>query len=145
MRSDPYQGGGLVRFAAAGRARSRRPHRPAWTALPCRPGVTFRDRGPAKNTWRVKIASASIAYRSDRAAGDPVPKQPAQGLLARHDEATVAQMAQLHGRRETWVAGVICADGHLGLRAAGWRRHCLREADQHIRCWLRQSAVATWR
>ena len=77
----------------------------------CRPGARSATR-PAPSTWRARptAAAAQIATIAPQAA--QFQDSPLE-IFGEHDAATIAQMRNCMGVGNV-VAGVICADGHLG-------------------------------
>jgi tRNA-splicing ligase RtcB (3'-phosphate/5'-hydroxy nucleic acid ligase) len=108
-RSDPYQARARELCAAAGITPDSRigegRGQPAWCA--------FRDAARAEH-----VAAEQAAVAADLAARTIAP-QAAQyqnsplKIFGRHEDATIAQMRNCMSVGNA-VAGVICADGHLG-------------------------------
>ena len=106
MRTDPYQqrarelcqAAGIVPDSRVGEGRGK----PAWT--------DFRDAARAEHMAREAAdAAAQIAIKPQA----PEFQNSSLKVFGQHDEATVAQMKNCMAVGNV-VAGVICADGHLG-------------------------------
>jgi tRNA-splicing ligase RtcB len=108
-RPDPYQARARELALAAGLDPDARIERPGQRAMPT--WCTFRDAARAEHMAReTAAAAAEIATIAPQAAefqNSPLT------VFGQHDEATVAQMRNCMAVGNV-VAGVICADGHLG-------------------------------
>src|SRR3984957_19586381 len=108
-RSDPYQARARELASAAGLDPDARIERPGQRSMPA--WCTFRDAARAEHMAREAAATATqIAAIAPQAA--EFQNSPLK-IFGRHDEATVAQMRNCMSVGNV-VAGVICADGHLG-------------------------------
>src|ERR1700689_3862578 len=108
-RSDPYQARARELASAAGLDPDARIERPGQRSMPA--WCTFRDAARAEHMAREAAATATqIAAIAPQAAA--FQNSPLK-ISGQHDEATVAQMRNCMGVGNV-VAGVICADGHLG-------------------------------
>src|SRR5580658_7362892 len=108
-RSDPYQARARELASAAGLDPDARIERPGQRSMPT--WCTFRDAARAEHMAREAAAAATeIAAIAPRAA--EFQNSPLK-IFGQHDEATVAQMRNCMSVGDV-VAGVICADGHLG-------------------------------
>src|SRR5580658_7024836 len=108
-RSDPYQARARELASAAGLDPDARIERPGQRSMPT--WCTFRDAARAEHMAREAAAAATkIAAIAPRAA--EFQNSPLK-IFGQHDEATVAQMRNCMSVGNV-VAGVICADGHLG-------------------------------
>jgi tRNA-splicing ligase RtcB (3'-phosphate/5'-hydroxy nucleic acid ligase) len=109
VRSDPYQAHARELALAAGLDPDARIGRPGQRAMPA--WCAFRDAARAEHMAReADAAAAQIAAIAPQAA--EFHDSPLQ-IFGEHDPATVAQMRNCMGVGHV-VAGVICADGHLG-------------------------------
>src|ERR1700739_99051 len=108
-RSDPYQARARELASAAGLDPDARIERPGQRAMPA--WCTFRDAARAAPLAREPAAAATQmpAFAPQPAEFQNSPLK----IFGRHDEATVAQMRNCMAVGNV-VAGVICADGHLG-------------------------------
>src|ERR1700735_2950232 len=108
-RSDPYQARARELASAAGLDPDARIERPGQRSMPA--WCTFRDAARAEHMAREAAAAAmeiaAIAPQAPAFQNSPLK------IFGRHDEATVAQMRNCMAVGNV-VAGVICADGHLG-------------------------------
>jgi tRNA-splicing ligase RtcB len=106
MRSDPYLERVRELAIEAGLDPDAKIDRPGQRPMPL--GCTFRDAARREHLVReADVVATDIAI----AAGGPISEQPAEGLRQarrRHDRADA------HVSVGNAVAGVICADGHLG-------------------------------
>src|SRR6202790_209879 len=108
-RSDPYQTRARELASAAGLDPDARIERPGQRSIPA--WCTFRDAARAEHMAREAAdAATQIAAIAPQAAG--FQNSPLK-IFGQHDEATVAQMRNCMSVGNV-VAGVICADGHLG-------------------------------
>jgi tRNA-splicing ligase RtcB (3'-phosphate/5'-hydroxy nucleic acid ligase) len=108
-RSDPYQARARELASAAGLDPDARVERPGQRSMPT--WCTFRDAARAERLAREAAAAATeIAAIAPQAA--EFQNSPLK-IFGQHDEATVAQMRNCMSVGNV-VAGVICADGHLG-------------------------------
>jgi tRNA-splicing ligase RtcB (3'-phosphate/5'-hydroxy nucleic acid ligase) len=108
-RSDPYQARARELALAAGLDPDARIERPGQRSLPT--WCTFRDAARAEHMARETAAAAKeIATIAPQAA--EFQTSPLE-IFGEHDPATVAQMRNCMAVGNV-VAGVICADGHLG-------------------------------
>src|SRR5580692_11223110 len=108
-RSDPYQARARELASAAGLDPDARIERPGQRSMPA--WCTFRDAARAEHLAREAAAAATqIAAIAPQAA--EFQNSPLK-IFGQHDEATVAQMRNCMAVGNV-VAGVICADGHLG-------------------------------
>jgi tRNA-splicing ligase RtcB len=107
-RSDPYAARARELARAAGLDPDARIERPGQRSMPF--WCTFRDAARAEHMQRqADAAAADIASKLQPPQFRDSPLQ----VFGRHDEATLAQMRNAMGVGNA-VAGVICADGHLG-------------------------------
>src|ERR1700759_4077905 len=108
-RPDPYQARARELASAAGLDPDARIERPGQRSMPA--WCLFRDAARAEHMAREAAAAAteiaSIAPQTAEFRNSPLQ------IFGRHDEATVAQMRNCMAVGNV-VAGVICADGHLG-------------------------------
>ena len=108
-RPDPYQARARELAIAAGLDPDARIERPGQRSMPT--WCTFRDAARAEHMARETAAAAAeiatIAPQAPKFQNSPLK------IFGRHDEATVAQMRNCMAVGNV-VAGVICADGHLG-------------------------------
>jgi tRNA-splicing ligase RtcB (3'-phosphate/5'-hydroxy nucleic acid ligase) len=108
-RPDPYQARARELAIAAGLDPDARIERPGERSMPA--WCTFRDAARAEHMAReADAAAAEIATIAPQAAefqNSPLT------VFGEHDDATIAQMRNCMGVGNV-VAGVICADGHLG-------------------------------
>src|SRR5580692_2746145 len=108
-RPDPYQARARELASAAGLDPDARIERPGQRSMPA--WCTFRDAARAEHMAREAADAATlIAAIAPQAA--EFQNSPLK-IFGRHDEATVAQMRNCMSVGNV-VAGVICADGHLG-------------------------------
>src|SRR6202161_4877468 len=108
-RSDPYQARARELASAAGLDPDARIERPGQRSMPA--WCTFRDAARAEHMAREAAATATqIAAIAPQAAA--FQNSPLK-IFGQHDEATVAQMRNCMAVGNV-MAGVICADGHLG-------------------------------
>ena len=108
-RPDPYQERARALATAAGLDPDGRVDRPGQRSMPI--WCTFRDAARAEHLAREAAdAAASIATTATQSAEF---KNSPLKIFGQHDEATVAQMRNCMAVGNV-VAGVICADGHLG-------------------------------
>jgi tRNA-splicing ligase RtcB (3'-phosphate/5'-hydroxy nucleic acid ligase) len=108
-RPDPYQERARALAIAAGLDPDGRVDRPGQRSMPI--WCTFRDAARAEHLAREAAdAAASIATTATQSAEF---KNSPLKIFGQHDEATVAQMRNCMAVGNV-VAGVICADGHLG-------------------------------
>jgi tRNA-splicing ligase RtcB len=108
-RPDPYQERARALATAAGLDPDGRVDRPGQRSMPI--WCTFRDAARAEHMAREAAdAAASIATTAPQPAEF---KNSPLKIFGQHDEATVAQMRNCMAVGNV-VAGVICADGHLG-------------------------------
>jgi tRNA-splicing ligase RtcB (3'-phosphate/5'-hydroxy nucleic acid ligase) len=108
-RPDQYQERARALAIAAGLDPDARIERPGLRSMPT--WCTFRDAARAEHLAREQAAAAAeIATIAPQAAA--FQNAPLK-VFGRHDEATVAQMRNCMAVGNV-VAGVICADGHLG-------------------------------
>jgi tRNA-splicing ligase RtcB (3'-phosphate/5'-hydroxy nucleic acid ligase) len=109
MRSDPYQERARALALEAGFDPDARIDRPGQRSMPV--WCSFRDAARQEHLKReAAAASADIAAIAPQAS--QFQNSPLQ-IFGEHDEATVAQMRNCMAVGNV-VAGVICADGHLG-------------------------------
>src|ERR1700689_2944375 len=108
-RSDPYQARARELASAAGLDPDARIERPGHRSMPT--WCTFRDAARAEHMARETAAAATqiaaIAPQAPEFQNSPLK------VFGQHDEATIAQMRNCMAVGNV-VAGVICADGHLG-------------------------------
>ena len=108
-RPDPYQERARALAIAAGLDPDGRVDRPGQRSMPI--WCTFRDAARVEHLAREAAdAAASIATTATQSAEF---KNSPLKIFGQHDEATVAQMRNCMAVGNV-VAGVICADGHLG-------------------------------
>jgi tRNA-splicing ligase RtcB len=106
MRSDPYQERARALALEAGFDPDARIDRPGQRSMPV--WCSFRDAARQEHLKReTTAASAAIAPQAPRFQNSPLQ------IFGEHDDATVAQMRNCMAVGNV-VAGVICADGHLG-------------------------------
>src|ERR1700716_1389908 len=109
MRSDPYQARARALAVEAGLDPDARIERPGQKSMPT--WCTFRDAARREHMAReTAAASAEIAMIAPQAS--EFQNSPLK-IFGEHDDATVAQMRNCMAVGNV-VAGVICADGHLG-------------------------------
>src|SRR5882724_13141696 len=109
MRSDPYQERARALAVEAGLDPNARIERPGQKSMPT--WCTFRDAARKEHMAReTAAASAEIAMIAPQAS--EFQNSPLK-IFGEHDDATVAQMRNCMAVGNV-VAGVICADGHLG-------------------------------
>src|SRR5216684_959007 len=109
MRSDPYQERARALAVEAGLDPDARIERPGQKSMPT--WCTFRDAARKAHMAReTAAASAEIAMIAPQASG--FQNSPLK-VFGEHDQATVAQMRHCMSVGNV-VAGVVCADGHLG-------------------------------
>jgi len=109
MRSDPYQERARALAVEAGLDPDARIERPGQKSMPT--WCTFRDAVRKEHMAReTAAASAEIAMIAPQAS--EFQNSPLK-IFGEHDDATVAQMRNCMAVGNV-VAGVICADGHLG-------------------------------
>ncbi len=109
MRSDPYQERARALAVEAGLDPDARIERPGQKSMPT--WCTFRDAARKEHMAReTAAASAEIAMIAPQAS--EFQNSPLK-IFGEHDDATVAQMRNCMAVGNV-VAGVICADGHLG-------------------------------
>ena len=104
MRSDPYQHRARELAIAAGIDPDSRIDRPGQRSMPA--WCNFRDAARAEKLVKE-------AREVELPAQDPRYQNSPLSVFGQHEAATVAQMKNCMGVGNT-VAGVICADGHLG-------------------------------
>src|SRR5580700_7193293 len=108
-RSDPYQARARELASAAGLDPDARIERPGQRSMPA--WCTFRDAARAEHMAREAAATATqivaIAPQAAEFQNSPLT------IFGQHDAATVDQMRNCMAVGNV-VAGVICADGHLG-------------------------------
>ena len=108
-RPDPYEARARELAIAAGLDPDARIERPGERSMPA--WCTFRDAARAEHMAReAEAAAAQIATIAPQAA--EFQNSPLE-IFGEHDAATIAQMRNCMGVGNV-VAGVICADGHLG-------------------------------
>jgi tRNA-splicing ligase RtcB len=105
-RSEPYQERARELAVAAGLDPDARIERPGMRAMPA--WCAFRDAARAEHQAR-ESATVAAALPPQAAAFANAPLK----VVGQHEDATVAQMRNCMGVGNV-VAGVICADGHLG-------------------------------
>src|ERR1700744_5658068 len=106
MRSDPYQQRAQELALEAGLDPDAKIDRPGQRPMPL--WCTFRDAARKEHLAReTEAVAASIAPQAPQYANSPLK------VFGKHEEATIAQMRNCM-RVGNVVAGVICADGHLG-------------------------------
>src|SRR6201996_2653486 len=106
MRSDPYQQRARELALEAGLDPDAKIDRPGQRPVPL--WCTFRDAARKERMAReTEAVAASIAPQAPHYANSPLK------VFGKHEDATVAQMRNCM-RVGNVVAGVICADGHLG-------------------------------
>jgi tRNA-splicing ligase RtcB (3'-phosphate/5'-hydroxy nucleic acid ligase) len=109
MRSDPYQQRARALALAAGLDPDARIDRPGQRSMPV--WCTFRDAARqeqlARETAAASAGIAAIAPQAPRFQNSPLK------IFGEHEAATVTQMRNCMAVGKV-VAGVICADGHLG-------------------------------
>ncbi len=103
-RPDPYETRARELATLAGRDPDGRIERPGARSMPI--WCTFRDAARAEH---LAAEAASVVLPAQAAAYQDAPLQ----VFGQHDEATLAQMRNCMGVGNV-VAGVVCADGHLG-------------------------------
>src|SRR3984957_12122904 len=108
-RPDPYQARARELASAAGLDPDARIERPGQRSMPA--WCTFRDAARAEHMAREAADAATLIAAIAPQAAEL--KNSPQKIFGRHDEATVAQMRNCMAVGNV-VAGVICADGHLG-------------------------------
>jgi tRNA-splicing ligase RtcB (3'-phosphate/5'-hydroxy nucleic acid ligase) len=109
MRSDPYQERARALAVEAGLDPDARLERPGQRSMPT--WCTFRDAARKEHMAReTEAAAAEIAMTAPQA---PRFQNSPLKVFGEHDQATVAQMRNCMSVGNV-VAGVICADGHLG-------------------------------
>jgi tRNA-splicing ligase RtcB len=109
MRSDPYQERARALAVEAGLDPDARLVRPGQKSMPT--WCTFRDAARKEHMAReTEAAAADIATTAPQA---PQFQNSPLKVFGEHDAATVAQMRNCMSVGNV-VAGVICADGHLG-------------------------------
>ena len=109
MRTDPYQERARALAIAAGFDPDARIDRPGQRSMPI--WCTFRDAARKEHMAR-EIASASSEIAAIAPQAAQFQNSPLK-IFGEHDAATVAQMRNCMAVGNV-VAGVICADGHLG-------------------------------
>jgi tRNA-splicing ligase RtcB (3'-phosphate/5'-hydroxy nucleic acid ligase) len=108
MRSDPYQERARAMAVEAGLDPDAKIDRPGQRPMPS--WCTFRDAARREHLARqAEAVAADIAIKPQALAYQNSPLK----VFGQHDEATIAQMRNCMSVGNT-VAGVICADGHLG-------------------------------
>jgi tRNA-splicing ligase RtcB len=108
-RPDPYEARARELAIAAGLDPDARIERPGERSMPA--WCTFRDAARAEHMAReAEAAAGQIATIAPQAA--EFQNSPLE-IFGEHDAATIAQMRNCMGVGNV-VAGVICADGHLG-------------------------------
>jgi tRNA-splicing ligase RtcB len=108
-RADPYQERAKELAREAGLDPDSRVERPGQRSMPL--WCTFRDAARAEHLARQAAATAdSIAATKSQAA--EFQNSPLK-VFGQHDQATIAQMRNCMAVGNV-VAGVVCADGHLG-------------------------------
>jgi tRNA-splicing ligase RtcB (3'-phosphate/5'-hydroxy nucleic acid ligase) len=108
MRSDPYQERARALAIAAGLDPDAKIDRPGQRPMPL--WCTFRDAARQEQRLReAEAVAADIAIAPQAAQYQNSPLT----VFGTHDEATIAQMRNCMSVGNA-VAGVICADGHLG-------------------------------
>ena len=108
MRSDPYQERARALAVEAGLDPDAKVDRPGQRPMPL--WCTFRDAARKEHMAREAQATAvdiAIAPQALQYRNSPLK------VFGNHDEATIAQMRNCMAVGNA-VAGVICADGHLG-------------------------------
>src|SRR6516164_634763 len=107
-RADPYQARARELAREAGLDPDGRIERPGLRSMPV--WCTFREAARVERMQRETDAAAAaiaITPQAPRLGDSPLE------IFGAHDEATIAQMRNCMGVGNV-VAGVICADGHLG-------------------------------
>ena len=108
-RPDPYETRARELAIAAGLDPDARIERPGQRSMPA--WCTFRDAARAEHMAREAAAAAAeiatIAPQAEQFRNSPLK------IFGEHEEATIAQMRNCMAVGNV-VAGVICADGHLG-------------------------------
>ena len=108
MRSDPYQARARALAVEAGLDPDAKIDRPGQRPLPL--WCTFRDAARKEHLAReAEAVAADIAIQPQAAQYQNSPLK----VFGQHDAATIAQMRNCMAVGNA-VAGVICADGHLG-------------------------------
>src|SRR6266567_750259 len=108
MRSDPYQERARALAVEAGLDPDAKIDRPGQRPMPV--WCTFRDAALKEKLARdAEAVAADIAIKPQAAQYQNSPLK----IFGTHDEATIAQMRNCMSVGNA-VAGVICADGHLG-------------------------------
>jgi tRNA-splicing ligase RtcB (3'-phosphate/5'-hydroxy nucleic acid ligase) len=108
MRSDPYQERARAMAVEAGLDPDAKIDRPGQRPMPS--WCTFRDAARKEHLARqAEAVAADIAIKPQALAYQNSPLK----VFGQHDVATIAQMRNCMSVGNT-VAGVICADGHLG-------------------------------
>jgi tRNA-splicing ligase RtcB (3'-phosphate/5'-hydroxy nucleic acid ligase) len=106
MRADPYQGRARALAVEAGLDPDAKIDRPGQRPMPV--WCTFRDAARKEQVASETAAvAAALPPQAPRFQGSPLK------VFGDHDEGTLAQMRNCMGVGNV-VAGVICADGHLG-------------------------------
>src|SRR4051794_18389711 len=109
QRTDAYQERARALAVEAGLDPDARIERPGQRSMPT--WCTFRDKARAEHLARETAAAAAdiamIAPQSPQFQNSPLK------VFGEHDENTIAQMKNCMAVGNV-VAGVICADGHLG-------------------------------
>jgi tRNA-splicing ligase RtcB len=109
MRTYPYQARARELAVAAGLDPDSRVERPGQRSMPA--WCTFRDQARAEHVAR-EAAETAAALAADRPQ-DPQYRDSPLTVFGEHDPNTIAQMRNCMAVGNA-VAGVICADGHLG-------------------------------
>jgi tRNA-splicing ligase RtcB len=105
-RSDPYQERARALAREAGLDPDARVERPGMRSMPL--WCTYRDAARQEHLMReAEALSATIAPQATQFQNSPLK------VFGKHDDATIAQMRNCMTVGNV-VAGVICADGHLG-------------------------------
>src|SRR5580698_8123001 len=103
-RSDAYEARARKLAVAAGQDPDPRIERPGQKSMPI--SCTYRDAARAEHP-AAEAAAVVLPPQAERFQNAPLQ------VFGQHDEATIAQMRNCMGVGNV-VAGVVCADGHLG-------------------------------
>jgi tRNA-splicing ligase RtcB len=144
-RTDPYQASARELARKAGLDPDGRTERPGHRSMPV--WCTFREAARAELMKReTDAAAAAIAIAPQASEFRDSPLE----VFGKHDEATIAQMRNCMGVGNA-VAGVICADGHLGYaqpvggviayeKQVSFRRRLRHRLRQQPCGWIRLTA-----
>ena len=119
MRSDPYQERARALAVEAGLDPDAKIDRPGQRPMPT--WCLFRDAARKEKLARdAQVVAADIALKPQAAQYQNSPLK----IFGKHDDATIAQMRNCMSVGNA-VAGVICADGHLGYAQLVGKDHRL--------------------